>query len=707
MDPLELETLYGKYGFQPVETGIENVLAFALRTGYFLNADVIALTLEAEVIAAKAILEQTGYACTVRHYADLSEAELELFTGFFTADSSRVRLKQDYKRFARAVSTSWGGAEYHYVSGPFTSDNSKNENNESVIDHVCNLLKGDEPALVILEAAAGYGKTCTAYEVLLQLLNSTEKHVPILTELSLNRQAKIFRYVLLDEINRSLPGLRYELVQEQIQRGRVPLIIDGFDELLSRRANADDAFEEAEPMLETIAEILKGSAKVLLTTRRTAIFTQQEFEAWRTSKLGNINVCRVRLEKPTLHDWLGDERVAHLEGSAVPISELANPVLLAFLLNLSDKNFYDLCQKPGDIVNRYFEALLEREITRQALTLSVSEQLNIFRSLAADMLRETFTTEPREFVQLRIIDQHKHILELARAKYAREERPTLDELADKLASHALLDRRNNSDEQIGFVNDFVLGTLIGDNICEDPKKLEETKDLELFMDVAATAYIAQPNERRFELWLKTESVVDLFDINSQLRIDLALRASFQRHLQHAAITDLDVKNAVVGDEYNIEDTSFIGCSFSDVIIVLDNFTNVSFISCSFKNCTLNGVPRGTLNVFGCQGDDSHSDLLRIQSENFEGELEQEPFIEELEEFERDVLSNFWLPGSLRASIYRKVESLYRGNAKSDYPDVTKAIESLQRKGLIDFDRDLARLNQSRLNEIATLLGRQI
>ncbi len=706
MNSLQLESLYGKYGFQPVETGTEGVLAFALRTGYFLNADVIALTPEAEVLAAKGVLEQTGYACTIRHYADLAEAELELFTGFFTADSSRVRLKQDYTRFARAISTSWGGTAYHYVSGPFTSDNLPNGGEESIIDHVCTLLKGEEPALVILEAAAGYGKTCTAYEVLQRLLNGPEKHVPILTELSLNRQAKIFRYVLLDEINRSLPGLRYELVQEQIQRGRVPLIIDGFDELLSRRANAEDAFEEAEPMLETIAEILKGSAKVLLTTRRTAIFTEQEFEAWRTSKLGNINVCRIRLEKPTLQDWLGDERVAHLEGCAVPIGELANPVLLAFLRNLCDKDFYDLCQKPGDIVNRYFEALLEREITRQALTLSVSEQLSIFRSLAADMLRETFTTEPREFVQLRIIDQHKNTLELARAKYAREERPTLDELADKLASHALLDRRNNNDEQVGFVNDFVLGTLVGDNICENPKNLEETKDLELFMDVAATAYAAQPSERRIDLWKKAVPVVDLFDINSQLRIDLALRASFQRPLRHTAVTDLDVKGGIVGEFFAIEDTSFIGCSFSDVILNLRRFVNASFISCSFYNCTLNGEPQGTLNVFGCQGDDSHGQLVRIQAEHFEGDAEQPPLVQELDAFEQDVLNNFWQPGSLRASMVRKVESLYRGNAKSDYPDVTQAIKTLRRKGFIDFDKGLARLNQSRMSEIAVLLGRQ-
>lgn len=473
MNSLKLTELYGKYSFNVVETGFQNVIAFALRTGYFLNADVISLHEDAEILAAKNALERSGYACTIRLYKNIEAAEQELFTGFFTAEGSRLRLRQDYDRFARSISNSWG-ASYSYVSVPYVSDFPRSSDDESIINHVARLLKEPEPTLVILEAAAGYGKTCTAYEVLFDLLKASSKHVPILTELSLNRQAKIFRYVLLDEINRSLPGLRYELVEEQIQRGRIPLIIDGFDELLTRRVSADDAFEEAEPMLETIGQILSGEAKVLLTTRRTAIFSQQEFEAWRATKLGNINVYRIRLEKPTLRDWLGEARLAQLRSCSVPIGELANPVLLAFLRNLDDAKFNKLCQNPGDIVEQYFDSLLEREMFRQELKLNVEEQRKIFHSLASDMLRETFTTETKEFIQLRIAETHKEDLEIARLKYAREERPSIEEMAEKLASHALLDRRSSNDQQVGFVNDFVLGTLVGDVIHDNPEILLES-----------------------------------------------------------------------------------------------------------------------------------------------------------------------------------------------------------------------------------------
>ena len=54
-----------------------------------------------------------------------------------------------------------------------------------------------------------------------------------MTVLSKNRSASIFRYILLDEIDHEYPTLDSNLVTHEIRTGRIPLIIDGFDELLS------------------------------------------------------------------------------------------------------------------------------------------------------------------------------------------------------------------------------------------------------------------------------------------------------------------------------------------------------------------------------------------------------------------------------------------------------------------------------------------
>lgn len=65
-------------------------------------------------------------------------------------------------------------------------------------------------------------------------VNCTDNFAPIFTELSKNRKAALFRYVLLDEIDRKFTSLSSELVISEIRNGKVPLIIDGFDELISR-----------------------------------------------------------------------------------------------------------------------------------------------------------------------------------------------------------------------------------------------------------------------------------------------------------------------------------------------------------------------------------------------------------------------------------------------------------------------------------------
>lgn len=89
----------------------------------------------------------------------------------------------------------------------------------------------------MIEAAAGFGKTCTAYELLREIIVNNIGKIPLFSELSRNRQAKIFRYVLLDEIDRSFPLLSSALVRNEIRAGNVPVILDGFDELLHESTN--------------------------------------------------------------------------------------------------------------------------------------------------------------------------------------------------------------------------------------------------------------------------------------------------------------------------------------------------------------------------------------------------------------------------------------------------------------------------------------
>lgn len=561
LNPVELDELYKRYGFSVLDVGDAGVRAYSLRTGYFLNADLVAIQVGANLEEAKRQLEQTGFACSTKSFRSMADAENQLFEGFFAADSSRERLHQEYERFSGKITRTLGN-KYEYIAGPFETVGFAPQPNENVVQCLLGLLRTPGPTLVILEAAAGFGKSCTAFEILRQMLAERRDQVPLLTELSLNRQAKIFRYVLLDEIDRNFPSLRSQLVREQIQAGRMPLIVDGFDELLSRTGATTDHFEEAEPMLETISALLRDQAKVLIATRRTAIFSRDEFEQWLTNQPVPFSVFRVRLNNPSLDDWLGSERVKQLATHSQSIRELSNPVLLSFLRAVPDTRFQELCESPGEITTSYFASLLERERERQDLLLSVPDQLVVFERLASEMARMRFMSEDRDYLELCITVGNPELLEQARLEYRKDARPTIDELATKLAGHALLDRRGPEDSKIGFVNDFILGSLLGRAIVDGIIDVSAISDFETFVDLTVTAFAVEAPFRRQLLWERLAEIIPLFDANRQVEIDFSLTNQSQRDFSNESFSGLRVRNVQVGAQYKLDNCLFVNCTFT-------------------------------------------------------------------------------------------------------------------------------------------------
>lgn len=92
--------------------------------------------------------------------------------------------------------------------------------------------------------------------------------------MSRNRDAKQFKYILWSEIDKEKDTTaKQELVVYNIKKGKIPLIIDGFDELLSKnidngKAGQLNEFEQVETMLSTIGDLLTDEAKIILTSRK-------------------------------------------------------------------------------------------------------------------------------------------------------------------------------------------------------------------------------------------------------------------------------------------------------------------------------------------------------------------------------------------------------------------------------------------------------
>lgn len=706
LDPGAIDQLYRRYGFKKQKSTDDSVRVYSYRADYFLNADIVPLTTDADAEKVRNQFQNAGFACTIRTYKSTSDASTELFKGFFAVSRTRQRAKQEHERFTQHLTTTLG-APYEYVPARYSIDGVEAEPENPIIRRILDSLAKPGPRLVLLEAAAGYGKTCTAYEVLRHALADSKGQIPLLTELSRNRQAKIFRYVLLDEIDRNFPSLNYELVKDEIHSGRILVIVDGFDELL-HRANIYEDYQDAEPMLETIGELLTGDAKILLTTRRAAIFAGDNFHQWMDLHTGEFAIHRFRLERPTVTDWLGPERTNQLEEAGVPLAELSNPVLLAFLRSLLPEDFALCVADPDTVVDRYFSSLLDREQERQELRMDIDEQLAVFRRLAIDMVDEDFTAESREYLLLRIMEENAPLLSRVRERYSRDARPTSDDLAAKLVAHALLDRRGDDEAQIGFVNDFVLGSMVGDNVL-DANTMEWTAN-EQFIDLAVTAYGARSGARRNQLWEKLRFALSLTDASLRLSAELVLQGRPCSDYTASTFEQLSIDGSRFGENQYFADCVFVNCMFTSVAFVLDGFRNATFVNCQFYQCFVDNTvsishaakiyvvgcisnPMTFLDDFGAVGASSDQDAIMAGDET--------------KRYERRVMEQFWPRGRPHFTNRKALRTLYRGIASDEHPKVTAAIDSLRKKGLLTFVGDVAEINTEHLQEIQTLLHREL
>ena len=122
-------------------------------------------------------------------------------------------------------------------------------------------------------------------------------------------------------------------------------------------------FEQVETMLSTIGDLLTDEAKIILTSRKTAIFAGAEFGDWVDSYNGNFDVIRFQLEKPNIKQWLSTERYEEIIGKNVPLDNISNPVLLTYLRNISKEDFSDLLVYPETITDKYFDTDQDFDIT--------------------------------------------------------------------------------------------------------------------------------------------------------------------------------------------------------------------------------------------------------------------------------------------------------------------------------------------------------
>ena len=703
----DIDDLYKKYGYI-IKKPTEDVRIYIFQQGVYYGVDIFPLKADADTEQLKQSYAKSGYASRVTSYSSLAEAEEKLYNGFFSFTQTEKRIKERYHDYIDSRTKSLG-ASYEYIPSSFDILTQEDNDKTTLTNYIIKKISQPGAQLIIIEAAAGFGKTSTAYEILHNATTTSLCKNPILAELSRNRQARIFRYVLLDEIDREYPSLKSDLVIHEIQTGRIPLIIDGFDELLQKSNSAgeqDDSFESVEEMLETISSILQDNAKVILTSRCTAIFAGDEFCNWIDKKSESFETTRILLHKPDAVSWLGATRFKHLEKNNIPIDYIGNPVLLSFLRSLDSETFTTCCLDSESIVQRFFSSLLEREIERQKLIMTTNEQLSVFQNLAKDFVAYGITSEDKNFVGSLLLDANRNLLNEIRNRYKSELRPSIEELVETLTNHALLDRVGGNEESIAFINQYVFGYFIGQCACAaDEDWLLDHYASPDYIELSATTFSTRSPDAKSCLHQKICLVEDVLDARQKLFIDQMLIGTTHRSFNNAAFDEMSFDKFIFSDDSTLNYCYFSDCSFTRVTIPSSALNNTTFINSTFRDCIFQiseyQPHSGTAASFINCNDFNSGFITNISTYTREQNIIP---MSSTKNYKLEVLRQFWPVGRPNAANSRKLRTLYAGFKPSEHYDISNAIKELNDMDIISQSRSFVSLNNTKMNEIRSLLG---
>lgn len=599
LDIEQVKKLFLLYNYK-IERLEKEYLVFSYSNPYDAVEVVPILGLEKqEIERIQSEFQEAGYAVKINNCKNIEEIENYLFNLFFHVEASNKRNRQKYNNYVDKIMEPYNRRikqvssaklkKYEYINISYLLEENFVLQPVSIplIDSLQEDIEAMDARLLIVEAAAGFGKTSTVYE-LLDRLSIKVNIRPFLMELSKDRSASTFRYLLLSQIEENFDiTLKANVVIHNIQKGRIPLILDGFDELLSKdldNGNSNPDFKEVESMLSTIVSLLKDQAKIVLTTRKTAIFSGETFYEWylKHSVNQSFSVSRYQLQEPSAQEWLPKQRLDSLISET--LRALENPVLLGYLRYIDDSNFNEI-KKTNSLVNSYFDFLLRREIERQNLPFSVSEQLDIFEKLSLYFAGFDISSDSRENVK-------GAIAELAAKEIINNVSIQHDEstLTNALTNHALLDRKENGN--IGFINDFIFINLLSISIKDINDSYVNFFQTEISYSLLEKIIFSASTWNAENRKLLYKALLKKCKLNNILRFwaGVKLTDKVNDTLFGISLEGNFVKSVYFGiDNVLIKKCTFSNISFLNCYFNFNNIIECTFINCRFdENCEKDG-----------------------------------------------------------------------------------------------------------------------
>ncbi|MCH2225783.1 MAG: hypothetical protein MK066_13515, partial [Crocinitomicaceae bacterium] len=96
----KIDSLYNRYGYELKKSlSNKNVRIFTLNKGVYFGADIVVLNEEFNSQKIHKEMSDAGYACRLKSFSNISDAENYLFDSFFHSSQLSSRLQKKYGQF--------------------------------------------------------------------------------------------------------------------------------------------------------------------------------------------------------------------------------------------------------------------------------------------------------------------------------------------------------------------------------------------------------------------------------------------------------------------------------------------------------------------------------------------------------------------------------------------------------------------------------
>ena len=312
------------------------------------------------------------------------------------------------------------------------------------------------------------------------------------------------------------------------------------------------------------------------------------------------------------------------------------------------------------------------------------------------MCEYNITAESKETIKDLIKDYNLLILQDSLKKYKSDEKPTIEELTETLSNHVFLDRKN--DGNIGFINDFVFGFLVGENLLtgkfKEHYKSEFTKVIpQDFAQKSIDAFKIQDENKKYKLWEVFNESSFNYSTDFYFDSEYFLRKQLNRNYQNLFLTDRTIRNFNF-DNAIINNTVFSGVIFEDCKFDTSKFIQTSFQNCKFFSCVVigdNNISYDDFAIYACiDNNDFIEKINSYYSKDSEEVSINNILTEEL------VLQQFLQVDSKRPKP-RKFSYIKKRLSNYSDKEISRIIDVLKRKEFLHFKDDVGFITREAMN----------